>query len=62
MSCDPLLMKILVKKEICGSYEQYTRPTEQCNFNGNFEVKEVVIKTNKTHVMERFSIKKNKKK
>ena len=35
-------MKVQLEKEICGSREQCTGPTEQCNFNGNFAVKEVM--------------------
>ena len=35
-------MKILLKKEICESREQCTGSTEQCNFNVNFAIKEVV--------------------
>ena len=29
MLCDPFLMKKLLKKEVCGSREQCTGPTEQ---------------------------------
>ena len=29
MSCDPFLMKKLLKKEVCGSRELFTGPTKQ---------------------------------
>ena len=32
-----------MKKEIYRSLKQYTEPTEQCNFNEYFAVKEIVV-------------------
>ena len=31
MSWDPFLMKILFKKEVCGSHKQYTGPTRKAS-------------------------------
>ena len=62
-------MKVLLKKKICESREQCTGPIEQCNFNGNFTIKEVVGPVHSARDpltdnflrMECFSIKRKKK-
>ena len=45
MSSDPFLMKVLLKKEVCGSHEQCTGPTgkakkRQCTFSKKKKEKE----------------------